>query len=87
MFKHTTVLLHEAVDGLAIKSDGIYVDCTLGGAGHSKEIVKKLSPEGRLICFDQDMTAIEVAKEQLEGLSCTSDIRTLEFQKLKGRIG
>ena len=66
MFNHTTVLLNEAVEGLNIKDDGIYVDCTLGGAGHSLEIVKKLSPEGRLICFDQDMTAIEVAKERLK---------------------
>lgn len=66
MFDHTTVLLHEAVDGLNIKEDGIYVDCTLGGAGHSKEIVRKLSSEGRLICFDQDALAIEVAKERLK---------------------
>jgi 16S rRNA (cytosine1402-N4)-methyltransferase len=66
MFNHTTVLLNEAVEGLNIKDDGIYVDCTLGGAGHSLEIVKKLSQEGRLICFDQDMTAIEVAKERLK---------------------
>ncbi|HEX5565296.1 MAG TPA: 16S rRNA (cytosine(1402)-N(4))-methyltransferase RsmH [Sporosarcina sp.] len=65
MFDHTTVLLHEAVDGLNIKSDGIYVDCTLGGAGHSLEIVKKLSAGGRLICFDQDTTAIEAAKVKL----------------------
>lgn len=66
MFNHTTVLLDEAVDGLNIKKDGIYVDCTLGGAGHSKEIVEKLSNEGRLICFDQDATAIEVAKDRLK---------------------
>ncbi|CAM3086886.1 16S rRNA (cytosine(1402)-N(4))-methyltransferase RsmH [Filibacter tadaridae] len=66
MFDHTTVLLREAVDGLHIKVDGIYVDCTLGGAGHSKEIAKALSNEGRLICFDQDMKAIEVAKERLK---------------------
>lgn len=59
-------MLHEAVEGLNIKSDGIYVDCTLGGAGHSIEIAKKLSSEGRLICFDQDMTAIEVAKDRLK---------------------
>lgn len=65
MFNHTTVLLEEAVDGLNIKEDGIYVDCTLGGAGHSKEIAERLSEQGRLICFDQDMTAIEVAKERL----------------------
>ena len=66
MFNHTTVLLEEAVDGLNIKKDGIYVDCTLGGAGHSTEIVKRLSGKGRLICFDQDTTAIEVAKERLK---------------------
>lgn len=65
MFDHTTVLLHEAVEGLAVKTEGIYVDCTLGGAGHSKEIAKRLSGKGRLICFDQDMTAIDVAKETL----------------------
>lgn len=65
MFNHTTVLLEEAVDGLNIQEDGIYVDCTLGGAGHSKEIAERLSEHGRLICFDQDMTAIEVAKERL----------------------
>lgn len=66
MFNHTTVLLEEAVDGLNIKKDGVYVDCTLGGAGHSMEIVKRLSEKGRLICFDQDTTAIEVAKERLK---------------------
>lgn len=65
MFDHTTVLLHEAVEGLSIKPEGIYVDCTLGGGGHSKEIAKRLSENGRLICFDQDMTAIEAAKDTL----------------------
>lgn len=60
------MLLNEAVDGLNIKEDGIYVDCTLGGAGHSIEILKHLSPQGKLICFDQDSTAIEVAKERLK---------------------
>ncbi len=65
MFDHTTVLLHEAVEGLSIQPEGIYVDCTLGGAGHSKEIAKQLSGKGRLICFDQDMTAIEAAKQTL----------------------
>ncbi|SOC35334.1 16S rRNA (cytosine(1402)-N(4))-methyltransferase RsmH [Ureibacillus acetophenoni] len=65
MFDHTTVLLRETVDGLNIKPNGIYVDCTLGGAGHSEYLVKQLSPEGRLICFDQDITAIEHAKLRL----------------------
>ncbi len=65
MFDHTTVLLKETVDGLDIKPDGIYVDCTLGGAGHSAYLVQQLSTEGRLICFDQDITAIEHAKQRL----------------------
>ena len=86
MFKHTTVLLHEAVDGLAVKSDGIYVDCTLGGAGHSKEIVKKLSPEGRLICFDQDMTAIEAAKENLKDYLAQVTFVHANFRSLKAEL-
>ena len=65
MFDHTTVLLRETVDGLNINPDGIYVDCTLGGAGHSEYLVKQLSPQGRLICFDQDTIAIENAKIRL----------------------
>jgi len=65
MFDHTTVLLRETVDGLNIKPDGVYVDCTLGGAGHSEYLVKQLSSNGRLICFDQDLTAIEHAKSRL----------------------
>jgi len=65
LFHHTTVLLKETVDGLAIRPDGIYVDCTLGGAGHSEYLVKQLNEQGRLICFDQDMTAIENAKIKL----------------------
>lgn len=65
MFNHTTVLLKETVDGLNIRPDGIYVDCTLGGAGHSEYLVSQLSDEGRLICFDQDLAAIENAKTRL----------------------
>lgn len=65
MFNHTTVLLKETVDGLNIRPDGIYVDCTLGGAGHSEYLVRQLSDEGRLICFDQDLSAIENAKIRL----------------------
>lgn len=65
MFEHTTVLLEEAVEGLAIKPDGVYVDCTLGGAGHSELILKHLSGRGKLFAFDQDETAIAHAKEKL----------------------
>jgi 16S rRNA (cytosine1402-N4)-methyltransferase len=65
MFKHTTVLLEEAVNGLNIKSDGIYVDCTLGGAGHSSVILSRLGENGKLYAFDQDETAIANAREKL----------------------
>jgi 16S rRNA (cytosine1402-N4)-methyltransferase len=54
---HTPVLLNEVIEGLEIKKDGIYVDCTFGGGGHSKAILKELNSEGRLIVFDQDETA------------------------------
>ncbi|MGD6964949.1 16S rRNA (cytosine(1402)-N(4))-methyltransferase RsmH [Rossellomorea vietnamensis] len=65
MFEHTTVLLKETVDELNIKEDGIYVDCTLGGAGHSEYLVSQLGENGRLYCFDQDQTAIDHAKNKL----------------------
>jgi len=65
-FKHVPVLLNECIEALNIKEDGIYVDCTLGGAGHSSEIIKKLSPKGKLIGIDQDRNAIDAAKEKLK---------------------
>ncbi|MNS52563.1 Ribosomal RNA small subunit methyltransferase H [compost metagenome] len=65
MFHHITVLKEEATEGLRIKPDGIYVDCTLGGGGHSSVILSKLGPGGRLIAFDQDDWAHENAKEKL----------------------
>ncbi len=54
---HIPVLLQETIEGLAIKADGVYVDCTFGGGGHSKEILKKLGPTGKLFVFDQDIAA------------------------------
>ncbi len=65
MFQHTTVLLEETVAGLAIKPNGIYVDCTLGGAGHSELIVSSLGEGGRLIAFDQDDWALDNARKRL----------------------
>lgn len=65
-FKHKPVLLKETIDGLNIKKDGIYVDGTLGGAGHSKEILKKLSPKGLLIGIDRDDDALKAARENLK---------------------
>ncbi len=65
-FKHKSVMLNECIEGLNIKQNGIYVDGTLGGAGHSYEIVKKLSDEGMLIGIDRDDDALNVAKEKLK---------------------
>ncbi len=65
-FKHISVLLEETVDALNVRSGGIYVDGTLGGAGHSQEIVKRLHGQGRLIGIDQDAAAIEAANKRLE---------------------
>ena len=64
-FGHYSVLLDETVDGLSIKENGIYVDCTLGGAGHSNAILKRLGEGGRLIGIDQDSYALEKAAERL----------------------
>lgn len=68
-FKHISVLLDEVLEGLDIKENGIYVDCTLGGAGHSKEILKRLNSEGRLIGIDQDSDALKAASEKLKDFS------------------
>lgn len=65
-FKHTSVLLDECIEGLNIKSDGIYVDGTLGGAGHSSEIVKRLKSPGHLVGIDQDEDAISHSTKRLE---------------------
>lgn len=65
-FEHVTVLLNEAVEGLNIKPEGVYVDCTLGGGGHTKKILSELSEKGRLYSFDQDQTAIDYNEEQLK---------------------
>ena len=64
-FKHKPVLLDECINGLNIKQDGIYIDGTLGGAGHSKEIAKRLSSKGLLIGIDRDLEALSAAKEKL----------------------
>lgn len=65
-FNHVSVLLNECIENLNIKPDGIYVDGTMGGAGHSLEIVKKLSEKGMLIGIDRDEEALTVAKERLK---------------------
>ena len=73
-FKHVPVLYEECLEGLAIKPDGIYVDGTLGGAGHAFGIGSRLSEKGILIGIDRDKEAIKAAEKRLESLSCTNGI-------------
>lgn len=68
-FKHKSVLLEETIEGLRVKPDGIYVDGTLGGAGHALEVCKKLSAKGRFIGIDQDQDAIIAASERMAAFS------------------
>ena len=82
-FKHKPVLLEECINGLNIKPNGIYVDATVGGAGHSREIAKRLSKEGTLICFDKDQKAIEVSKQRLSGFECKVIFATCDFCEIK----
>lgn len=84
-FKHVTVLLNEAVDILDIKPEGIYVDGTLGGAGHSLEIVKKLT-SGKLICFDQDINAISAAKGKLKDFMDKTILVHSNFENLREEL-
>jgi 16S rRNA (cytosine1402-N4)-methyltransferase len=69
-FKHISVLLNETIESLNIKPDGIYLDGTVGGAGHSTQIAKHLEG-GRLICLDRDPDAVKIATERLSGLPAT----------------
>ena len=75
-FKHKSVLLEETIEGLNIKPDGIYVDGTLGGAGHAREVCKKLSAKGRFIGIDQDQDAIIAASERLAPVKQATVIRS-----------
>ncbi|MCI8515016.1 MAG: 16S rRNA (cytosine(1402)-N(4))-methyltransferase RsmH [Lachnospiraceae bacterium] len=74
-FKHKSVLLHETIEGLRIKPDGVYVDGTMGGGGHAYEICRRLSTAGRYIGIDQDEAAIEAAGERLKEFG--SRVRTV----------
>ena len=64
--RHVPVLFHEAIDFLRVRSDGTYVDCTLGLAGHAEGVVRRLGPEGRFIGFDRDPEALEIASARLQ---------------------
>lgn len=81
-FSHRPVLLEECLEGLAIRPDGIYVDGTAGGAGHSSAIAAKLSPKGRLIALDQDETAVKVATERLSAFGERARVVRSNFREL-----
>src|SRR5699024_354984 len=66
MFEHYSVLKEETINGLSIKPDGTYVDCTVGGGGHAEQIASRLDENGLLIAFDQDIDALRAAKERLQ---------------------
>ena len=83
--KHVTVLLKEAVDNLNIEEGKIYVDCTLGGGGHSYEILKRLNNTGFLYCFDQDDYAIQRASERLSEFSNFKIIKS-NFVNIKSEL-
>lgn len=94
-FKHISVLLNECIDNLNIKENGIYVDGTLGGGGHSLEILKKLSKEGLLVGIDQDEDALKAAKNRLQNFdnvkyvhsnfyNIESVLNNLEIEKIDG---
>ena len=97
-FKHTSVLFEECMEGLNIQPDGIYVDGTLGGGGHSSGICERLSEEGTLIGIDRDIDALTAAEKRLSGYKCRkyfvqsnySDIKDilneLEIEKIDGAL-
>ena len=79
--KHYSVMLKEVIDNLNIKENGIYVDATLGYAGMSKEILKRLNKDGLLIGIDQDEVAVEYSQQELEKLGNNFKIFTTNFFK------
>ena len=97
-FKHKSVLLEETIDGLNIKPEGIYVDGTLGGAGHASEVCRRLSAKGRFIGIDQDQDAIVAASERLSAYGdrvqiirsnycyMANELKNLGIQKVDGIV-
>ena len=86
-FRHKSVLLDESIDALQIKPDGIYVDGTLGGGGHSYEICKRLSGKGRLIGIDQDAAAIQAATERLAEFKDRVTIVRSNYCNMRAELG
>ena len=97
-FHHTTVLLHEMIDSVLTDPHGIYVDCTLGGGGHSLALSEKLEKDALLIGVDQDQEAIDAASERLKAAACrhlfvrdnfsniSSILDSLDIEKVDGFI-
>ncbi|MCR4899149.1 MAG: 16S rRNA (cytosine(1402)-N(4))-methyltransferase RsmH [Acholeplasmatales bacterium] len=85
MYIHKSVLLNEAIENLNIKEDGIYVDATLGGGGHSKEILKRI-PKGHLYCFDQDDYAFLRSKPILDEIGNNYTFIKANFKDLKQKL-
>lgn len=85
-YVHIPVLLNEVISGLNIKKDGIYVDCTMGGAGHSSEILKRLSKNGHLYTFEQDDYAYERGRERLSQISDNFTIIKDNFVNFQVRL-
>ena len=82
-FNHTSVLLRETVDSVVTNPKGIYVDCTLGGAGHAHAVGEMLDPEGMIIGLDQDEDALGVARQRLSDLNCQVLTIPTNFSNLK----
>ena len=85
-FEHIPVLLKESIEGLAIHDGGIYVDCTVGGAGHSSEILKRIKSNGHLYGFDQDAVAIETARARLSKISPQFTLIHTNFRNMKQEL-
>ena len=81
-YKHTTVLLKEAVDFLSLKKGGTYLDATLGGGGHLKEIAKRLQDDGTLVGLDQDIDAITNAKNMFKEFKSVKHIVHSNFSNI-----
>ncbi|MGN1261875.1 MAG: 16S rRNA (cytosine(1402)-N(4))-methyltransferase, partial [Candidatus Enteromonas sp.] len=78
-YEHVPVLLWEAIEGLAIRPNGIYVDLTLGRGGHSSEILRRI-PNGKLYCFDQDQDAIQGSKDRLKQIGDNFEMIASNFE-------
>lgn len=82
-FKHIPILKDEIIENLNIKPNGTYVDCTVGGAGHSRSICEKLNENGTIICFDKDEEALNVSIERLKEFKCNKHFIHADFHNYK----